>query len=203
MSYTATFKPTKEFMEDFEKKSFILKNEKEYENETKVELLCYCMRDWDEKETFKKVYDHIKFSLSYLNNVVKSDVRKWVANEYKEKGEVYFNGWNYAKDECDFDYDDIFLSTLKNLVLLKQVQTPNYFDDIDKHYDKRNGIERELDGFVECCAEIANFEIMNEMKEFRVNDDYDDYYYNKSEDDCDKTSGCVYIDKNNNEGEQH
>ena len=159
------------------------------------------MRDWDEKETFKKVYDHIRFSLSYLNNVVKSDVRKWVANEYKKDGEVYFNGWNYAKDECDFDYDDIFLSTLKNLVLLKQVQTPDYFVDIDKHYDKRNGIERELDGFVECCAEIANFEIMNEMKEFRVNDDYEDEHYDESEDDCDKTGGCVYIDKNKNEGE--
>lgn len=195
MSYTAIFKPTKEFMEDFEKKSFILKVEKEYENETKVELLCYCMRDWDEKETFKKVYDHIRFSLSYLNNVVKSDVRKWVANEYKEDGEVYFNGWNYAKDECDFEYDDIFLSTLKNLVLLKQVQTPDYFDDIDKHYDKRNGIERELDGFVECCAEIANFEIMNEMKEFRVGD-YDE---DEDEDTCDKESECTHTNNDNNE----
>ena len=197
MSYTAIFRRNKEFMEDFEKKSFILKNEKEYENETKVELLCYCMRDWDEKESFKEVYDHIKFSLSYINNVVKSDVRKWVANEYKEDGEVYFNGWNYAKDECDFEYDEIFLSTIKNLVLLKQVQTPDYFDDIDKHYDKRNGIERELDGFVECCAEIANFEIMNEMKEFRVGD-YDE---DEDEDTCDKESECTDTNNDNNEGE--
>lgn len=195
MSYTAIFKPTKEFMENFEKKFFILKNEKEYENETKVELLCYCMRDWDEKETFNNVYDHIRCSLSYLNNAVKSDVRKWVTNEYKEYGKVYFNGWKYAKNECDFNYDDIFLSTLKNLVLLKQIQTPDYFDDIDKHYEKRNEIEVVLDGFVECCAEIANFEIMNEMKEFLVGD-YDEY-----EDTCVKESECAHTNNDNNEGE--
>ena len=195
MSYTATFKPTKEFMDDFEKKSFILKNEKEYENETRVELLCYCMRDWDEKETFKKVYDHIKFDLTYLNSVVKSCVRNESVKEYKEDGEVYFNGWTYAKDECDFDYDDIFLNTIKSLMLLKQVQTPDFFEDSDKHYDKRNEIERELDGFVECCAEIANFEIMNEMKEFRVGD------YDEDEDTCDKENESTHTNNDNNEGE--
>lgn len=194
MSYTATFKPTKEFMEDFEKKSFILKNEKEYENETRVELLCYCMRDWDEKETFKKVYDHIKFNLTYLNNIVKSCVRNESVKEYKEDGEVYFNGWTYAKDECDFDYDDIFLSTIKSLMLLKQIQTPDFFEDSDKHYDKRNEIERELDGFVECCIEIANFEIMNEMKEFRVGD------YDEDETDY-GTIGNTDTNNDSNEGE--
>ena len=182
-------------MDDFEKKSFILKNEKEYENETRVELLCYCMRDWDEKETFKKVYDHIKFDLTYLNSVVKSCVRNESVKEYKEDGEVYFNGWTYAKDECDFDYDDIFLNTIKSLMLLKQVQTPDFFEDSDKHYDKRNEIERELDGFVECCAEIANFEIMNEMKEFRVGD------YDEDEDTCDKENESTHTNNDNNEGE--
>lgn len=171
MGYTAVFKPTKEFMEDFEKKSFILKNENEYENEIKIELLCYCMKDWGEEETFNNVYGFIKFRLNYLNNVINSCVRNGIANEFKNDGEVYFNGWNYSKDYCDFTYNECFTRAIKNFILLKQTKTPDYFEDEEKNYDKRNAIERELEGFVDCCVEIANFEIMEELKEFRVKDD--------------------------------
>ena len=58
---------------------------------------------------------------------------------------------------------------------MKQVvETPNYFDNGERFYDKIEEIDEHLDGFGEICRDIAIYEIMNMMREFQEKDKLED-----------------------------
>lgn len=169
MGYEIDFKPTKEFVEEKLKKLIQYKPKNNELPYIKTDILIYCLGEADDT---RRVMNRISFNLRYMYDLIRYDEIQYAINRFEENGTIWYCGWEYSKDDCDWDLDELVERNTKTLTLLKQVvETPNYFDNGERFYDKINEIDEHLDGFEEICRDIAIYEIMNMMREFQEKDD--------------------------------
>lgn len=172
MGYEIDFKPTKEFVEEKLKKLVQYKSKNNELPYIKTDILIYCLGAADDT---RRVMNHISFNLRYMYELVRYDEIQYAINRFEENGTIWYCGWEYSKDECDWDLNELVERNTKTLTLLKQVvETPDYFDKCERFYDKMNEIDEHLDGFEEICRDIAIYEIMNMMREFQEKDDLEE-----------------------------
>lgn len=179
MGFEIDFIPTKEFIDEKLKPLVKYKSDKNDIPYLKTDILVYCLGDYDET---RKVMSRLKFNLKYLYEIIRLEVIQGAVERFEEEGQIWYCGWQYSRDECDWELDDLVGRTTKSLTILKQsVKTPDYFNENELFYDKINKIDGEVDEFEDSCRDIAIYEVMNMLREFQVNDD-DDGSVDKNED---------------------
>lgn len=172
MSYYATFKPTDKAMADFKPWADEQKIN-QFISDAKNEIIVKCMTGNIGKDVLK-TSSELRFILTQLASYTNQLSRICSYNQYQEDKSVWFCGWKYAKDTC-VDMDDVENHVIKELLLLTHViGTPDFFEKEEEFYEKVNRIVSEVDYFLESAQEAADFRIMNELKEFRVDDGEDE-----------------------------
>lgn len=175
MSYYAVFKPTREAVDEKRKSSYFVKDAKKYENECRLEMLVYCMGETD-PDSVHKMCVHMQFQMDYLKNLVSAQVWEGAFDTFDTENEIWFCGWTYAKSEPDTTYEELCEYVMHELVLLKNVKTPDYFDDNEKYFEKVREIDGKIEYFTDTCRELAIFDVMKHFSEYRVDDEDDGGY---------------------------
>lgn len=165
MSYYRTFKPTEEAM-----KRYKTYDSSDFGEVAKTNLLIYCLKPIEGDDIYNE-YRSIKTQLSFLENSEKNSVYQDVSSKYKTDGTVWFQGWQFA-NEPDNDKDTLYSNTIKQLLLLKNIATPDYFENNQKYLDKVSAIEEQIDYFTDDIYTINQFAVIDELKAFEENDDY-------------------------------
>lgn len=174
MGYSITFVPPKEFVEKTKKEVFLAKETHKYELQTRMEILVYCLNELKEQGVLQAC-ETLAFRLDYLKELAKGAVWKSAFDEFEECGSITFCGWEYSHEYCDTDYREVFDYTLEELILLKNIPTPDYFDSSDKWCEKVNEIKGKLEYFADECAKIETYEVMEKFKPYKEKyDDEDD-----------------------------
>ena len=175
MGYQVTFKPSAEKMEEYKPwtNKFGTNTYQSQTKKTRAELIAYCMKRHDDK-TFTKIYDDISFYLRMLKESERTDTRIDAYNRWNddENKELWYCGWQFSRP-CEFDIDDVVDNAIEDLVMFTDIiQTPDYFENSEKFYDKYNEIVQKVDGFIELINEITIHEIIEDLDEFKCK--YDD-----------------------------
>lgn len=174
MSYYATFKPTEEAIKKL--KPFVnTEKNKQWISDTKNEILLKCLIKSDMTD-FIKVSNELRYLLRALEKSYQDESKQYCINRYNEEDshEVWFCGWEYSRPCNAPDMEDVTDYVLRDLLVLKFiVPTPDYFEDSEKFFDKLNEINEKIEYFCESASKAEDFRIMEELKEFRVND-YDE-----------------------------
>lgn len=77
-----------------------------------------------------------------------------------ENGNIWFCGWGYTRG-CDFDKDFTLNKMIEELTILtKVVDTPDYFDECERFFEKKQAIEDAID-VEEILIEIINHELID------------------------------------------
>ena len=178
MSYYKVFKPTKEAMEKYN-----VSCSEKLADVNKLKAVVYCMTA-GEKDNVCNVYCELESALKGIDLCTKLDVYKRIYDQFNNEGNVWFCGWEYAR-ESPYDKEEIIKRTIEELAYLKMVvKTPDYFDENEKFIKKKNDIEDILAGFVCTMTECCNFEIIEDLKPYielkpYLDADESDYYDNQ------------------------
>ncbi len=172
MGYQITFAPTEEKMKEFKKKTptYTMANDS-YSDELSKELMAYCMKPRNEMTA--TVVRQIKTLLSLWYSTIREDTRndayeRYVSDEYHH---LWYCGWEFArgssweKEDITKTYADDFF------VLAYLVETPDFFENEEKFYDKLNKVRENLDGFKDAVETQVIHEIIDELKPFELGDD--------------------------------
>lgn len=193
MGYTAVYKPSQEWMDEHIKPWNYGKRNNNNDNfveDLKLQLSICCMKKpQDDAFGDYNVIKEIRGKLQMIENYTVDEVRnnlyaRWERDEDKE---LYFCGWEWAKDEPDLSKEDHYKFTLERLVLLKTlVDTPDYFDESEKFYEKYNEVTGYVNDFAESIYKCIEWDYIFKMKEDGYNDlckeDYEfDKIYQNSE----------------------
>lgn len=170
MSYYAIFKPTKEAVDGKRKSVHFVNDPRKYGNECRLDMLVYCMGETD-SDSVHKVCANLQFQMDYMRNLVRGQVWKHAFETFDEEGEIWYCGWTYAKSEPDTTYEELCEYVMHELVLLKNVKTPDYFDDNEKYFEKVSGIDGKIEYFTDTCRELAIFEVMDYFSDYRAGED--------------------------------
>lgn len=182
MSYYAVFKGlTDQVMDKYNKKNrgiFGHSTNNEYKTTLKVFVL---QEPPKETETYripdvKSSVFTIKVCLGGIESQINEAEEQFAYDRYKENGYLWYCGWQFSKDQCEHDREDIYDYVVERLTLLKHcTETGNYFDsEHNNFHEKLKEITEVLEYFEDTMREIKIFEIMEELKEYRRNDDDDD-----------------------------
>ena len=172
MGYQITFAPTEDKMKEFKKKTSIYTMPNDgYSDELSKELMAYCMKP--RKEITSTVVRQIKTLLNLWFSTIQEDTRNDAYERYAsdENHHLWYCGWEFSQDS-NCEKEDI-LKTYTNdfFVLAYLVETPDFFDNEDKFYDKLNRIRENLDGFKDAVETLTIHNIINELKPFELEDD--------------------------------
>lgn len=166
MSYQITFAPPAEKMEEYKDKDFNFPR-----NNTagyKKELLSICMHT--PKDSPMYLQTSLTALVKCLQSSIEREQKESIYNQWKENEnhEIWFCGWQYAR-EATLTNEEIVASTVDNLfIYCDLVQTPDYFDDHEKFYEKLNNINEEIDGFEESIIENYNHFVINDLHAYKV-----------------------------------
>lgn len=164
MGYEIHFKPTKEFVDEKLKKELSFKTKSDEITIAKTSILIYCLGKDDDT---RKTMQHLNFELRFLYQLVRIEVIQDAIETFNKEGEIWYCGWEYSKCECQWDLDDLTIRDAKQLTVLKlAVDTPNYFDNSERFYEKMNEIDTIVDGYEELCRDIAIYEVMGWLRPF-------------------------------------
>ena len=118
--------------------------------------------------------------LSYLLNCIylsiEQDEKQYAYTRWKEdeKHELYYCGWEYSRPS-DYEKEDIVEQYIDQLlVFADMVATPNFFENEENFYHKYKKVEELVDGFEELAQGILIHNIINDLEEFKVNDENDE-----------------------------
>ena len=176
MSYEVYFKPPVEEVEKFKP---LHKKEGTFYTECtidkmKSELLCYCMMPHIDVDIMS-VINTLTLKLRLLKAYIEDDEKTYIYNEYQEKQEILFCGWQYAHS-LSYTADEALNNTLETLLLYcKVIDTPDYFEKNDNFYEKRSNINEEIDGFVETMQECFIHEIIEKFEPYKKPEEDFDY----------------------------
>lgn len=136
----------------------------------------YCLNNVETTKhvDITSIYDHIAFALNYLYEITKSVVWNSVFNEFEKDGDITFCGWDYSRDCCESEYKEVFDYVLEELILLKNVKTPDYFDEPEKYCKKVSDIKDKLEYFVDECAKIVTYDVIEKMRPYKEKYDEDE-----------------------------
>ena len=167
MGYQITFKPPKEFV-DTKLKSVansgpVISDLKDI----RMELLLLCMKPAD--DSIYKTTTKLRYLLRSLYGTIRLNAFAEAVSRFEEEGYIWYCGWNFSRDECDWDLEETISNQMEDFIILKElVNTPDWFDDQEKFYEKLNTVKEDISGFEEICEEIAIYEVMDLLREFDV-----------------------------------
>ena len=178
MSYYATFrKLTDEVMEKYNKR-----NKTSYygyhgnsKDNYKLPLMVYILQESNNDNVIKSVKDaafNIRLNLAGLQADVEQKEEQFAYDRWKEDGELWYCGWQFSKDQSDTTVEDVYDYVVERLTLLKFcVKTNDYFEENSNFGDKLQEVEELLDYFTEQISEIKIYSIMEDLKDYRVDED--------------------------------
>ena len=166
-----------EIMEKYNKKHFSYMDP--VNNEYKLAIKVYVLKE-AEKETnilsdVKNGVFNIKLFLAGLHAEIKQQEEQFAYDRWKEmNGDLWYCGWEFSKDYSEHNEKDVYKYVIEKLTLLKFcTETGDYFADKNNFFEKSKEIDEVLEYFEDVMRELKIFEIMNELKEYRIPDDYD------------------------------
>lgn len=166
MSYYRVFKPTKEALDSMLPKQHVV----DYQD-IRESLMASCMVQTDMIEARKD----IDFSLNYIFMCISAEAIENARRQFEEDGEISYCGWEYRHDCSSIPESDLKEQTKRSLAILKSiVRTPDYFEEHEKFYDKIRDINEIIDEFIDTAYSIANFEVIEKLKDFDVTSKYDE-----------------------------
>ena len=151
--------------------------------EYRLSLKVYTLMPPDFHETLSvsKVPDvknavfNIKLYLTGLENEINKAEEQFAYDRWKEDNDLWYCGWEFSHDYCPHDKKEIYDYVIERLTILKFcAETGNYFDSGSHFDDKGRDIDDVLEYFENMMSEIKIYEIMNDLKEYRIPDDYDE-----------------------------
>lgn len=168
MSHYEIFKPSKEAIEKYKRETMNTPSFRNYENS----LLLTCLVDpkVDKAYNFDEVLFNIRLSLSGLALELERKIKYSIVKEFEKTGQVTFQGWRFSHEEPEMSRDEAVENAEKELSILSVVvKTPDFFTG-DHFYDKRNVIEEQISYFKDNVSDAIIYEIMDELKDFKVQD---------------------------------
>lgn len=164
MSYSVTFIPPEEKIKKYDIQTSVwgmIRHE--------TELITYCLKT-PTVSTSSIICDLDATLSSWFANISKQ-VKKEAYDDWKQDGEFTYYGWEYAR-EADDTKEELLDRTIEDLTILTAVvQTPDYFDEQEKFYEKWNAIKEKLSFFKEEAITICRHELMEEFKEYKEKDE--------------------------------
>ena len=110
---------------------------------------------------------------------------QYAYDRWKEDGKLWYCGYEYSHDYRNHTREEIYDYVVERLTILKFcAETGDYFDS-ESHFDEKvRDIDDALAYFEDMIRDIKIYEIMNDLKDYRIPDDYDEddeYDYNKED----------------------
>ena len=151
-------------------------------NEYKLSLKVYTLLAPDASDSgvnrvpdVKNTAFNIKLYLGGFENGINQAEDQFAYDRWKEDGKLWYCGYEYSHDYCNHTRDEIYDYVVERLTILKFcAETGDYFDT-ESHFDEK---VRDIDGalayFEDMIREIKIYEIMNDLKDYRIPDDYDE-----------------------------
>jgi len=169
-------------------------------NEYRLSLKVYTLMPPETKENLSRVPDvkntvfNIKLYLVGLENEINQSEEQFAYDRWKEDGKLWYCGWELSHDYCQHNREDVYDYVIERLTILKFCANSGDYFDSESHFDdKARDIDDVLAYFKDTISEIKIYEIMNELKDYRIPDDYDEEAEEKIEN---------HIDNENNENDE-
>jgi len=164
MGHQITFIPPKEVVD--EKLKPLAGRNSNIESEIKTMVLSMAIKLMNKTEgPLETEIRTIKFNFKWLYELVKQEMFQYAVARYESDKEIWYCGWNYSHDECEWNLDDLIENDTSRLMIIRElVRTPDWFEESEKFYEKWNEIEETINGFVELCEDIAIYEIMEILR---------------------------------------
>lgn len=150
-------------------------------NEYRLSLKVYTLMPPETQENLSRVPDvknavfNIKLYLAGLENEINQAEEQFAYDRWKEDGKLWYCGWEFSHDYCQHNREDVYDYVIERLIILKFcAETGDYFDSESHFDDKARDIDEVLAYFKDVMSEIKIFEIMNELKDYRIPDDCDE-----------------------------
>lgn len=147
-----------------------------FNGEHRLSLEVFIMRKEEKPIDVKDGVFQIKLLLAGIEADVNQREEQFIYDRWKEEnGDLWWCGRQYSNDYSNYDRDDVYKYVIERLTLLKYcAETGNYFEDNSHFDDKLSEIKDLLEYFDDVIMELKLFEIMEQLKEYRIPDDYDD-----------------------------
>lgn len=169
MSYYRIFNPTDKEIKEIEK---VADSATAFTDSagTKTDLLVYCMQKHDDNPS--SVRKSITWMLRLLVLEERRVAYRRALDSRDDDNTIVFGGRQYSEDDLfDDDWLDNDIQFLTTMACV--VETPSWFDDNEKFYDKYNELEEQLNCIRERAADKAVFEMIEILKDCEnPNDDY-------------------------------
>ena len=157
-------------------------------NEYRLSLKVYTLMPPETQENLSRVPDvkntvfNIKLYLAGLENEINQEEEQFAYDRWKEDNKLWYCGWEYSHDYCQHNKKEVYDYVVERLTILKFcAETGDYFDSESHFDDKARDIDDVLGYFEDMIREIKIYEIMNELKDYRLPDDYDEDNANEEE----------------------
>ena len=149
-------------------------------NESRLSLKVYTLMPPETKENLSRVPDvknavfNIKLYLAGLENEINQAEEQFAYDRWKEDNMLWYCGWEFSHDYCQHDKKEVYDYVIEQLTILKFcAATVDYFDSESHFDDKARDIDDVLAYFKDVMSEIKIYEIMNELKDYRIPDDWE------------------------------
>ena len=181
MGYEVHFKGMPaEVMEKYNKARFSFRGT--INDEYKLALKVYILNKEKDDEKTNPLSDvktgvfNIKLFLSGLQAQVKEQEEQYAYDRWKNDDEhlLWYCGWEFSHEESQHNEKDIYDYVVEKLTLLKFcTETGDYFAEDSNFFEKVKEIDEVLDYFEDAMSELKIYEIMHELKEYRIPDDWE------------------------------
>ena len=122
----------------------------------------------------KNAVFNIKLYLTGLENEINQAEEQFAYDRWKEDNKLWYCGWEFSHDYCQYNREDVYNYVIERLTILKFcAETGDYFDSESNFGDKARDIDDVLAYFKDMMSEIKIYEIMNELKDYRIPDDWE------------------------------
>ena len=187
MSYYATFKPTQEAMDKVKEKDplqhYLSTDSDTFLQEAKFNLLHLAMKNPD-NASVKTALLQIKMYIDIIKRIAIHDCIERAVNQFKEENELWYCGWDKSRRYCDYEESSVTEHTIEDLMMMTfLIETKDYFnhDEQDAFYDKYHRVCEIIDGYYESIYDWYIFEIMEQLVDYRTEEDTGDDWWKKEE----------------------
>lgn len=166
--------------------------------EYKLSLKIYTLMPPETQENLNRVPDvknavfNIKLYLAGLENEINQAEEQFAYDKWKEDNKLWYCGWEFSHDYCQYNREDVYNYVIERLTILKFCANSGDYFDSESHFDdKARDIDDVLEYFKDTMREIKIYEIINELKDYRIPDDYDEENEEKIENPIDNENNEI------------